>query len=123
MSDWITKVLSESGFKMPNLQTKVDDKLMDEEVVILMQGKNSFGDDIYSYIKVTVRNFYALAEFVKTRGDFIPSDYGTVIAAGTGEPPEFLRAEMAVTYNLVDIPRHVSNPSKISVAPPALWDE
>lgn len=123
MSDWISKVLKESGFKMPSLQTKVDEELMNEEVVILLQGKNSFGDDIYSYLKVTIRNFYALTEFVKSRGDFIPSEYGSVIAAGTGEPSPALRAEMAVTYNLIDIPRPPQNNAKISVAPPALWDE
>jgi hypothetical protein len=123
MSDWISKVLSENGFKMPSLQTKIDDKLMDEEVVILLQGKNSFGDDIYSYLKVTIRNFYALTEFVKSRGDFIPSDYGSIIAAGTGEPSPELRSEMSITYNLIDIPRPVQNNTKISVAPPPLWDE
>ena len=116
-------MLSENGFKMPSLQTKVDDKLMDEEVVILLQGKNSFGDELYSYIKVTIRNLYAMTEHVRVGGEFIPSDYGTVIAAGTGEPSPELRSEMAVTYNLIDIPRAMPKQQKISVAPPALWDE
>jgi hypothetical protein len=123
MSDWISKVLSEQGFKMPSGFTQVDDKLLDEEIVILLQGKNSFGDPIFSYLKLSLRKFRELTEHVREHKDFTPSDWGTVIAAGTGDPSPELRAEMAITYNLVDVPKPVAQPKKINIAPPPLWDE
>lgn len=108
---------------MPSGFSQVDNKLLDETIVILLQGKNSFGDPIFSYLKITLGKFRELSEHVKTNSDFNPSDWGTVIAAGTGEPSAELRAEMAITYNLVDVPKPIPKPKTINIAPPPLWED
>jgi len=36
--------------------------------------------------------------------NFKPSDFGTVIAAGIGEPSQEIRDEMREEYNMIDVP-------------------
>jgi len=57
--------------------------------------------------------------------DFMPAEYGEVLAAGRGEPTAELRSEMAVTHNMVDVPRpKTSNtPPTYAVPQPKLWDD
>src|SRR4051812_38059895 len=79
-----------------------DEELLDKMVVIFLQGKNVFGDRIYSYVELALRNLKTLKAKMDSGEDFSPSDFGTVIAAGTGYPSDELKAEMAATYNMVD---------------------
>jgi hypothetical protein len=48
-----------------------------------------------------------------------------VLAAGRGEPSAELRSEMAVTHNMVDVPRPPPSAAAPSYAvpQPKLWDE
>ena len=73
----------------------------DEYAVILLQGKNNFGDMIYSYVEVTLSNIKRLYAALNSGEDFAPSDFGTIVASGTGLPPEELRKEMASTHNMM----------------------
>lgn len=102
----------------------VDDEALNEKVVVLLQGKNIYGDAIYTYIQLTLKSLIALRDKMLTREDFMPAEYGTVLAAGKGEPSTELRSEMAVTYNMVDVPKPVQPAAKAYAAPqPKLWDE
>ncbi|MCX7092018.1 MAG: hypothetical protein NTY50_01010 [Methylobacter sp.] len=81
-----------------NSPHKFDELFKDEFAVILLQGKNSFGNVIYSYVQVALPNIKKLYSALNSSEDFSPSDFGTIIAAGEGEPSDELRAEMAITY-------------------------
>lgn len=99
--------------------------LGDQFVVLLLHGKNSFGDKIYSYLKITLNNLARLKSAIKSDGGFNPSDFGEVLSAGRGEPSESVRAEMKSMYQVVDSAKSGSKPAT-PVAPPAekkAWDE
>ena len=72
---------------------------------MLISGTNMFGDKIYSYIKISLKNFNKLSAAMRGTENFRPSDFGQVVAAGRGEPSPELKQEMAVTYGLVDVPK------------------
>ncbi|MDX2074051.1 MAG: hypothetical protein SFX19_06780 [Alphaproteobacteria bacterium] len=74
----------------------------EQYAVVLMRGKNSFGDHIYSYIKITFANFKRMYEEMEAKKQFTPSDYGEVVAAGTGEPTDEVKAEIAAQYPMLD---------------------
>lgn len=78
---------------------KFDELFKNEFAVILLQGKNSLGELIYSYVRVTLPNIKKLYSALNSGEDFSPSDFGTIIAKGKGDPPDELRAEMATTDN------------------------
>lgn len=74
----------------------------DEFAVILLQGKNVFGDTIYSYVKVGMSEIKNLYAALRSGENFNPSDFGSVVAAGKGEPPPEVRAEMANSYKMLE---------------------
>lgn len=96
--------------------------LKDEFGVILMQGKNSFGDRIYCYVKVALPDVRRLQDAIKSGANFNPSDYGTVIAAGKGEPTDEVKAEISSMYKILDNPRPFASPAAPPPEPKA-WDE
>ena len=88
-------------FVSPDL---VDDRFLDVEIVLLMQGTNLFGDEIYSYVELTGRNVKEMFAKMQAGENFKPSDFGKVLVAGRGEPPPEVREEMRQTYNMIDVP-------------------
>jgi hypothetical protein len=86
-------------------EEKIVDASMEEETVILLCGKNFFNDDIYSYLKLTFRNFNNMRESMMSGQNITPSDFGEVLAAGTGYPPQNIIDEMRVKYKMVDLPK------------------
>ena len=99
---WATKAMGDPGHSS---DYQISDELLAQEAVILAQGKNMFGDPIYSYIKFPMRNFRKLRDAMAAGENFKPSDFGEVIAAGRGDPPQELRDEMRIQYGLIDTPR------------------
>lgn len=103
---------------------EVDDNLLDEKVVILLQGNNVFGDPIYTYLQLTLRGLQQLRDRMRRKEEFAPAEFGEVLAAGKGEPSAELRSEMAVTHNMIDVPRpKPAVPPSYSVPQPKLWDD
>jgi hypothetical protein len=100
---------------------KFADILKDEHVVLLMQGKNMFGDRIYSYLKVALPDIRRLQETIRAGQNFNPSDFGTVVAAGKGDPTDEVKAEIAASYKLLDNPRQFAAPPAPKEEKP--WDE
>ena len=99
--NWITKALGKSeGF-----DKEISDESLNELVVILLQGRNVFGDLIYSYLQLTMRRLYDLKAYLDSGENFNPSDFGTVLMAGKNEPSQEVRAEMAVKHQLVEVPQ------------------
>ena len=77
---------------------------LSKEVLVFLQGKNPYGDQIYSYVLVALRNLAPLKAKLASHVDFSPSEFGSVIAAGQGYPPDEVVAELAESYNMYDTP-------------------
>lgn len=117
-NNWKTAALSKNSTPVA-----IDDALLEEKVVILLQGKNVFGDQIYTYLRLSLKSLQQLRDKMRKNDNFMPAEYGEVLAAGKGEPSQELRSEMAVIYNMIDVPR--PKPTTMpSFAPSAkLWEE
>jgi hypothetical protein len=100
--EWVTKALG--GLNL-SPEEKISDAVLDEEAVILIDGTNVFGDPIYSYVKISLRNFKKLRDVMIAGTNFSPSDFGEVLMAGRGEPSQEVKDEMRIKYKMVDIPR------------------
>lgn len=90
-----------------SLSDKVGDVIINESlgaetVVILMRGKNPFGDRIYSYLKLALTDLKRMQSAVAQGAPFNPSDFGTVVAAGRGEPTPEVRSEIESLYRVLD---------------------
>lgn len=97
-NNWSTPSLSKNV--SPDM---IGDEYLETEVVILLQGTNLFGNPVYSYLKLTGKALREMFVKMKIGENFKPSDFGTVLAAGTGLPSEEVREEMKNEYNLVDV--------------------
>ncbi len=82
----------------------VSDEYLETEVVVLLQGTNMFGDQVYSYIKLLGKNLKKMFAKMQASENFKPADYGTVIVAGRGIPSQEVRDEMKALYNMIDVP-------------------
>ncbi len=122
--EWLTKALGDVSFKP---EKPIEETDLMNEVVVLLQGNNMFGDQIYSYVKLDLNGFRALRDAMIGRKDFTPSDYGEVVAAGRGEPSQELRDEMRVQYKMVDVPNPEGNknaiPASTGFAQPKFFDD
>lgn len=112
-----------SAFSKNSTPVELDDALLNEKVVILLQGKNVYGDQIYTYLQLTLRSLQQLRDKMRKQEDFLPGEYGEVIAAGKGDPSPELRSEMAVTHNMIDVPRPKPPEPAYAVAQPKIWDD
>lgn len=91
-------------------------------VVVLLRGKNNFGDRIYSYVKIALTNLEQLQHSIRNGLPFNASDFGEVVAAGTGEPTDQVKAEIAAQYPMLDQkPAAPAAPSE--PLPKKAWDE
>ncbi len=95
----------------------------DQFVVLLLFGKNSFGDKIYSYLKITLANLPRLKSAILTGQGFNPSDFGEVVAAGKGEPVEAVRNEIASMYQVLDPQKPTKSLDEFLSAEKKAWDE
>jgi len=112
------------AFSKNSTPVAVDDAVLNEKVVILLEGKNVFGDQIYTYIRMSLRSLQQLRDKMKKNENFMPAEYGEVLAAGRGEPSPELRSEMAVTHNMIDVPRAKPSATPAFAVPqPKLWDD
>lgn len=111
---WTTQ--AQSGNSTP---VELTEEMLNENVVILLQGKNVFGDKIFSYLELTLNALQELKAKMRTNDNFMPSDFGTVLAAGKGDPSDELRSEMAVTYNMIDVPGRKTSQTFAPAAAPA----
>lgn len=114
---WSSKGLAKTG--TPDFS----DLLKNEVAVVLMRGKNNFGDMIYCYLKVALHDIDRLQAALQSDAQFTASDFGTVIAAGKGEPTPEVKAEIAAAYQVLDQPKPFRPPSAVTEAEKKAWDE
>lgn len=89
----------------------------DDYGVVFLQGKNTEGKQIYTYLKVTVPEYKRLQVALSKPDSFNPEDYGEVVAAGEGEPaPEVVR-EIGGKYPMFDTAKAIRDPSGAGVSP------
>ncbi len=119
---WTSKALGGGAPAAGQTGSSEGNGLGDKSVVLLLYGKNSFGDKIYSYLKITLSALQNLKSAVQGGGGFNPSDYGTVIAAGKGEPTDAVRAEVASTYQVVDA-QQATQSKPVDTTEKKAWDE
>jgi hypothetical protein len=118
MTKWTSKNLT------PGENAGGGKNLAEEFVVLLLYGKNSFGDKIYSYLKITLPNLQNLKSAIRAGQGFNPSDFGEVIAAGKGEPSREIRAEIAAQYQVLDTQQPASPPATPEIPTQKKeWDE
>jgi hypothetical protein len=99
--------------------SKVD---LNKYVVILLHGKNSFGDKIYSYLKISLGGIEKLKAALLVGMPFNPTDFGSIIAAGRGEPSDEVRNEIASTYFVLTANAEEA-PKAVAVTEKKGWDE
>ena len=120
----MTATWKTSAFSKNSTPVELDEELLKEKVVILLQGKNIYGDAIFTYLALTLQSLQQLRDKMRRIEDFMPAEYGTVLAAGKGEPSAEMRSEMAITHNMIDVPRPKAvAPATYAVAQPKLWDD
>ncbi len=117
MSEWNQKEISSNA----DTESEDDALLELEDIIMLMQGKNGFGERVYSYLKLNIKNLRLMKESIMRKEEFMPSDFGEVLAAGQGNPPPELRAEMAVKYGMMQAPK--VQPAKPAMMQKPMWDE
>lgn len=114
MSNWQNKTPGKA-----TLNFQVDAAHLDKTGVILVHGTNTFGDAIFSYLELTMRKLQDMKESLDRNENIKPSDFGTVLAAGRGNPSQELQDEMAAKYNLVPVPTTRSAPARAFAPPPS----
>lgn len=102
------------------LLTGVDESVLDERAVVLLQGKNHFGDDIYSFVNITVRDYARMRQQMLEGRTFLPSDFGEVLAAGKGKPSPEITREIEGAHGKLE--RLTPQPQPIP-PPPKVWNE
>ena len=68
--------------------------LLDQPVVILLQGLNLFGNQIWSYVEMPLRAVEDLKGALIGGESLKPNRFGKVVASGYGRPPDEIRREM-----------------------------
>ena len=120
----MTTTWKTSAFSKNSTPVELDEEVLAEKVVILLQGKNIYGDPIFTYLQLTIKSLIQLRDKIRRVEDFMPAEYGTVLAAGKGEPSAEMRSEMALTHNMIDVPRpKAAAPASYAVPQPKLWDD
>ena len=74
-----------------------------EKIVMLMQGKNDGGEPVFCYLQLSILQLAELKNQIVRNQDFQPSDFGTILVSGYGEPNEEIRADMSAKYELATL--------------------
>lgn len=90
------------------------DDLADEKVTLLVQGRNTDGDEIYAYIHMEIARIHELQFKLASGKNFHPTEFGTVVAAGQGQPTEAVKAEIGESQFMIEF----EPPSLPSLPPP-----
>jgi hypothetical protein len=84
-------------------ETYENEEFRDKEIVVLVNGRNVFNEQIYCYLKTPLKNFPIIKERLEKKEQFDLREYGSVVAAGTGEPSEEIKEEMRTLYDMIPI--------------------
>lgn len=71
-----------------------------EDLVVLVQGKNAFNDKIYCYIRIPSQQFDEFKRQLQSVSSFDLREYGTIIAAGRGDPTREVQSEITKEFGI-----------------------
>jgi hypothetical protein len=96
-SSWVSKTLGLIG--------GADDEEGgdDENLMVLVQGKNSFNDLIYCYIKIAGHHLEDFKATLESASSFDLRQFGTVVAAGRGRPTRDVQTEVIQEFAIKPI--------------------
>ena len=110
LGNWVSKTLGKT-------QAVEDLSGVNHEMAsLLILGRNSFGDEIYTYMSLPMQRIDEVKARLSTNVPFVPSHYGNVMAAGRGLPSEDMREEMGTPDFMLYFEREEA-PSKIGAKP------
>jgi hypothetical protein len=120
--EWVAKALGSANLSVDD---NISSELMDDETVMLINSTNMFGDPVYVYLKVQMNNFRPLRDAMVSGDSFMPSDFGEVLAAGRGSPPQAVIDEMRVRFKMVDLPKPATpkNAAPMGFSQPKFFDD
>ena len=93
-SSWVARAVGMAG-------TSNQQGSEEEDLVVLVQGKNVFQDPIYCYIRIPTERLEEFRGKVSANEKFDIREYGDVIAAGRGQPSSEVQDEMARDYGML----------------------
>jgi hypothetical protein len=86
--NWISKALGKT-------QAIEDLSSVNHEMaMLLILGRNTFGDEIYTYMKLPMQRIDEVKTRISSGQAFVPAHYGSVVAAGRGVPSPDIREEV-----------------------------
>lgn len=88
---WVSKALGKTQ-AVDNLGSSTHDLL----TMLLVLGRNTFGDEIYTYIRLPMQRIDEVKDKLAEGGNFMPSQYGSVVAAGRGKPTPEITEEVGI---------------------------
>lgn len=108
MSDsrWRTRALSVNA---GSNAADIDDE---EMMLLLIEGTNPFGDQIYCYLELPYKNYKDLKPKMLHKERYNPRDFGRVVAAGLGIPSDDVKAEIKEEFGFVPISVNEPPPDK-----------
>jgi len=72
-----------------------------EPTMLLVQGRNTFGDEIYTYVQMPLGRIDEVKAKLASGQNFVPSHYGTVVAAGRGKPTPAVTEEVGIPQFMI----------------------
>ena len=119
---WSSETLGKNGGR-----SDFSSLLKDESRIMLLRGKNVFDDFVYCYLKIAYPDIARLDAAISGEESFNIRDFGTVLAAGKGEPPDEVKAEIAASYPTLgaqqeDTEDNATKPKSAPIEKKA-WDE
>lgn len=97
VGNWVAKALG----KTQPIELSDSSTTHDGLTMLLVQGQNTFGDEIFTYIRLPLRRIEEIKQQLNTGQNFVPSHYGTVIAAGRGKPTPDITEEVGIPEFMV----------------------
>jgi hypothetical protein len=71
--------------------------------VLLLNGRNTLGVEIYAFLELPLDQIDALKTALRSGENFVPSDFGTVLASGYGQPSEEVKDQIGKKHFMVSI--------------------
>lgn len=90
--NWVAKALG----KTQPVQADDASSVQSEPTMLLIQGRNTFGDDIYTYVRLPMNRIDDVKKHLSTGQNFVPGHFGTVVAAGRGKPTPDVTEEVGI---------------------------
>lgn len=117
---WNTQIIGQSGGS-----TDFGDLFKDDYAIVFLQGKNTFGDLVYCYVKVMLPDIKKMHAILEADAGFNPNDFGTVVTAGKGSPTEEVKLELAMQFPMLDKPKpmNIAGQPTSTLTEKKAWDE